>query len=129
MGGWRLTAHTRRASAGWPGSRRRSSQRSLRARALAPIRLEFDVEHHRYCDTLVWNLNDPIVTPEVFAQSVIDDYGLSSSYHAIITNSKQERLASNDMSVAPTESKLEVARGTCSPRCGVVGILAEASAQ
>ncbi|KAH8096934.1 hypothetical protein DFH11DRAFT_1526874, partial [Phellopilus nigrolimitatus] len=60
-------------------------------------------------------LTDPIITPEVFALSVIDDYGLSSSYHATITKSKQERLASNDMSVVPTESKLEVARGTCRP--------------
>ncbi|KAH8103647.1 hypothetical protein DFH11DRAFT_1520957, partial [Phellopilus nigrolimitatus] len=57
-------------------------------------------------DTLVWNLNDPFITPEVFALSVIDDYGLSSSYHATITKSKQEQLASNDMSVVPTGWKL-----------------------
>ncbi|KAH8112333.1 hypothetical protein DFH11DRAFT_484764 [Phellopilus nigrolimitatus] len=83
-----------------------------RAEQLVPIRLEFDVEHHKYRDTFVWNLNDPIVTPEVFAQSVIDDYGLSSSYHATITKSIQEQLASNDVSVAPAESTLEAARGT-----------------
>ncbi|KAH8111804.1 hypothetical protein DFH11DRAFT_1546395 [Phellopilus nigrolimitatus] len=63
-----------------------------------------------------------IVTHEVFALSVIDNYGLSSSYHATIANSKQERLVSNDVSVAPTEGKLEVVRGTCRPRCGVAGI-------
>ncbi|KAH8119635.1 hypothetical protein DFH11DRAFT_1501842, partial [Phellopilus nigrolimitatus] len=62
--------------------------------------------------TFVWNLNDPIITPKVFAQSVIDDYGLSSSYHATITKSIQEQLASNDVSVVPTESTLEAARGT-----------------
>lgn len=33
------------------------------------------------------------MTPEVFAQSVIDDYGLSSSYHSIITKSIQEQLS------------------------------------
>ena len=37
-------------------------------------------------------VTDPIVTPEIFAQSVVDDYGLSSSYHAIITKSIQEQL-------------------------------------
>ncbi|KAF9037383.1 SNF5-domain-containing protein [Hymenopellis radicata] len=48
---------------------------------LVPIRLEFDVDQHQKMrDTFVWNLNDPIVTPEVFAQSVIEDYKLSSSY-------------------------------------------------
>ncbi|KAH8107370.1 hypothetical protein DFH11DRAFT_1882315 [Phellopilus nigrolimitatus] len=54
----------------------------------------------------------PIVTPEAFVQSVIDDYGLSSSYHATITKSIQKQLVSNDVSVAPTESTLEVARGS-----------------
>ena len=28
-----------------------------RAEQLVPIRLEFDVEHHKYRDTFVWNLN------------------------------------------------------------------------
>ncbi|KAH8103770.1 hypothetical protein DFH11DRAFT_1652364 [Phellopilus nigrolimitatus] len=51
------------------------------------------------------------MTPEVFAQSVIDDYGLSSSYHATITKSIQERLARSDMSIVLTKSMLEVARG------------------
>ncbi|KAH8110517.1 hypothetical protein DFH11DRAFT_1880571 [Phellopilus nigrolimitatus] len=58
------------------------------------------------------NLNDPVVTPEAFVQSVIDDYGLSSSYHATIAKSIQKQLASNDVSVAPTESTPEVARGS-----------------
>lgn len=89
------------------------SEDANRSEQLVPIRLEFDVEHHKYRDTFVWNLNgsydlfiywvsvdlthriisDPIVTPEVFAQSVIDDYGLSSSYHSIITKSIQEQLS------------------------------------
>ena len=36
---------------------------------------------------------DPIVTPEAFAQSIIDDYGLSSSLHSTITKSIQEQLS------------------------------------
>lgn len=39
------------------------------------------------------SLSDPLVTPEVFAQSVVDDYGLSSSYHSVITKSIQEQLS------------------------------------
>ncbi|EJD02050.1 SNF5-domain-containing protein [Fomitiporia mediterranea MF3/22] len=64
-----------------------------RGEQLVPIRLEFDVEHHKYRDTFVWNLNDPIVTPEAFAQSLIDDYGLSSGYHSQITKQIQEQLS------------------------------------
>ena len=36
---------------------------------------------------------DPIVTPEIFAQSVVDDYGLAQQYHQIITKSIQEQLS------------------------------------
>ena len=82
-----------------------------RTEQLVPIRLEFDVEHYKYRDTFVWNLNgkslsylaicpisnlcfsDPIVTPEAFAQSVVDDYGLPSSYHSVITKAIQEQLS------------------------------------
>ncbi|CDO68596.1 hypothetical protein BN946_scf184996.g27 [Trametes cinnabarina] len=60
---------------------------------LVPIRLEFDVEHHKMRDTFVWNLSDPIITPEIFAQSIVDDYSLAPSYHAIITKSIQEQLS------------------------------------
>jgi SWI/SNF-related matrix-associated actin-dependent regulator of chromatin subfamily B member 1 len=73
--------------------------------------LEFDVEHHKMRDSFVWNLNgmsqtafysldiwvewclDPVVTPEAFAQSVVEDYALSSSYHAVITKSIQDQLS------------------------------------
>ena len=39
------------------------------------------------------DLPDPIITPEIFAQSVVDDYNLAPSYHAIITKSIQEQLS------------------------------------
>ena len=92
-----------------------------RPEQLVPIRLEFDVEHHKMRDTFVWNLNggrrfwtlvsarqrvlkliygrafllkilDPVVTPEIFAQSIVDDYGLAPHYHVIITKSIQDQL-------------------------------------
>jgi SWI/SNF-related matrix-associated actin-dependent regulator of chromatin subfamily B protein 1 len=34
-----------------------------------------------------------VVTPENFAQSVVDDYGLPSSYHSVITKSIQDQLS------------------------------------
>ncbi|EGO01043.1 hypothetical protein SERLA73DRAFT_29048, partial [Serpula lacrymans var. lacrymans S7.3] len=44
-------------------------------------------------DTFVWNLNDPIVTPEAFAQSIVDDYALAPSYHTTITKAIQDQLS------------------------------------
>lgn len=39
------------------------------------------------------NFLDPVVTPEIFAQSVVDDYGLHQNYHGIITKHVQEQLS------------------------------------
>lgn len=82
-----------------------------RPEQLVPIRLEFDVEHHKMRDTFVWNLNgmfiildvliyriltmvsDPIITPEIFAQSIVDDYSLTQNYHSVITKAIQEQLS------------------------------------
>ncbi|KAI0926467.1 hypothetical protein AcV7_005399 [Taiwanofungus camphoratus] len=64
-----------------------------RPEQLVPIRLEFDVEHHKMRDTFVWNLNDPVITPEIFAQTIVDDYSLAPSYHSVITKAIQDQLS------------------------------------
>lgn len=74
-----------------------------------PIRLEFDVEHQKMRETFVWNLNgqsftsvclsrsmcgpDPVITPEIFAQTLVEDYALPPTYHSVITKSIQEQLS------------------------------------
>lgn len=84
-----------------------------------PIRLEFDVDHHKMKDTFVWNLNgvslcspgfflslnssfltcfialrvDPIITPELFAQTIVEDYNLAANYHGLITKAIQDQLS------------------------------------
>ncbi|KAJ3993385.1 hypothetical protein F5050DRAFT_723799 [Lentinula boryana] len=73
--------------------RRLSIGETDRPEQLVLIRLEFDVDHHKYRDTFVWNLSDPIVTPEIFAQSVVEDYQLAPSYHPIIVKNIQEQLS------------------------------------
>ncbi|KXN82368.1 SWI/SNF chromatin-remodeling complex subunit SNF5 [Leucoagaricus sp. SymC.cos] len=67
-------------------------EESERPEQLVPIRLEFDVEHHKMRDTFVWNLNDPVVTPETFAQSIVDDYGLAPNFLNVIVKQIQEQL-------------------------------------
>ncbi|KAF9078558.1 hypothetical protein BDP27DRAFT_16591 [Rhodocollybia butyracea] len=39
------------------------------------------------------NLIDPVVTPEIFAQSIVEDYQLAPSYHSTIVRNIQEQLA------------------------------------
>jgi SWI/SNF-related matrix-associated actin-dependent regulator of chromatin subfamily B protein 1 len=73
--------------------RKLKAEDANRPEQLVPIRLEFDVEHHKMRDSFVWNLNDPVVTPEAFAQSVVEDYGLAPNYHTIITESIQDQLS------------------------------------
>ncbi|KAF8062306.1 hypothetical protein FPV67DRAFT_266178 [Lyophyllum atratum] len=84
--GWRWTRSMR-------GPRKLDAEDVSRPEQLVPIRLEFDVEHHKMRDTFVWNLNDPVVTPENFAQTVVEDYNLAANYHAVITKSIQDQLS------------------------------------
>ncbi|KAF7324326.1 hypothetical protein MVEN_02649300 [Mycena venus] len=55
---------------------------------LVPIRLEFDVDHHKVRDTFSAD-----VGPEHFAQTVIEDYNLAPSYHAVIVKAIQDQLS------------------------------------
>lgn len=36
---------------------------------------------------------DPVITPEIFAQSIVDDYGLAPAYLAILTKAIQDQLS------------------------------------
>ncbi|KAJ3500886.1 hypothetical protein NMY22_g19112 [Coprinellus aureogranulatus] len=73
--------------------RRLREEEGGRRECLVPVRLEFEVEQQRMRDTFVWNLNDPLITPDVFAQSVVEDYGLPAAYHSVIVKSIQEQLS------------------------------------
>ncbi|KIK95677.1 hypothetical protein PAXRUDRAFT_140130 [Paxillus rubicundulus Ve08.2h10] len=91
------------------------SELANRPEQLVPIRLEFDMEHHKMRETFVWNLNDPVITPEMFAQTLVEDYALASSYHSVITKSIQEQLsdfkahiASVDADWKPPSSTIEI---------------------
>lgn len=86
------------------------SDLSNRKEDLVPIRLELDVEHHKLRETFVWNINgdycraikrlsihsssllDPLVKPETFAQSIVDDFKLASHYVHTIAKAIHEQL-------------------------------------
>lgn len=37
--------------------------------------------------------SDPVITPEIFAQTIVDDYSLAPSYHSVITKAIQDQLS------------------------------------
>lgn len=43
---------------------------------LLPIRLDIDEEPYKVRDTFVWNVADETVTPEMFARTICEDFGL-----------------------------------------------------
>jgi SWI/SNF-related matrix-associated actin-dependent regulator of chromatin subfamily B protein 1 len=36
---------------------------------------------------------DPVITPEMFAQTIVDDYGLAQNFHSVITKAIQDQLS------------------------------------
>ncbi|KAI9375633.1 hypothetical protein BJX61DRAFT_103228 [Aspergillus egyptiacus] len=73
-------AHRRR-----PGNRKtrelRVSRKDLKMQSeqmelLVPIRLEIDWEKVKIRDTFTWNLHDRVVSPEIFAEKLVEDLGL-----------------------------------------------------
>lgn len=66
--------------------------------------------------TLLTSVSDPVVTPEAFAQSVVEDYGLAPHYHNVITKSIQDQLSdfrihSTNPDGEPNEADASFVRG------------------
>ncbi|KAI0039220.1 SNF5-domain-containing protein [Auriscalpium vulgare] len=114
------------------------SEDANRPEVLVPIRLEFDVEHHKMRDTFVWNLNgacapfsgmylgrrsrddsligaDTVITPDVFAQSIVDDYALAPSYLSVISKAIQDQLSDYKAHMAAGEDEESVTHGRLAP--------------
>ncbi|KAG8746893.1 SWI/SNF chromatin-remodeling complex subunit [Ceratobasidium sp. 423] len=86
---------------------------------LVPIRLEIDHDHYRLRDTFTWNLNDPVITPEIFAQCLCDDYQIqSNSVAQAVAKSITEQLQEHRAHIVEPVSgpKSEVVRGEISEK-------------
>ncbi|KAJ5371248.1 SWI/SNF chromatin-remodeling complex subunit snf5 [Penicillium cataractarum] len=93
-------AHRRR-----PGNRKtrelRVSRRDMKIQNeqiedLVPIRLDIDWEKIKIRDTFTWNLHDRVVSPDLFAEKLVEDLGLSLETSAplmrMISQSIQEQI-------------------------------------
>ena len=79
-----------------------SSQTDLEAQAekptaLIPIRVEFETDSHRIRDCFVWNLNEELITPEVFARTFCTDLDLRQEpYAEIVANQIRAQLEEHE---------------------------------
>lgn len=58
-------------------SRREMKVQSEQTEDLVPIRLDIDWEKIKIRDTFTWNLHDRVVSPDLFAEKLVEDLGLS----------------------------------------------------
>ncbi|ODV90682.1 hypothetical protein CANCADRAFT_109342 [Tortispora caseinolytica NRRL Y-17796] len=54
---------------------------------LVPVRIDLDCDNaEKIRDTFVWNLQDPSVPIDVFAENLLEDYGISLNYTGVVAN-------------------------------------------
>ena len=58
-------------------SRRDMKMQNEQLEDLVPIRLDIDWEKVKLRDTFTWNLHDRVVTPDLFAEKLVEDLGLA----------------------------------------------------
>jgi SWI/SNF-related matrix-associated actin-dependent regulator of chromatin subfamily B protein 1 len=84
---------------------------------IVPVRLELEHEHNRFSDTFLWNCSgelkrarmlltaDTVVTPELFAQSICDDFKLpAGQFVPKIVAAIKERVREYQDQVMPLQS-------------------------
>lgn len=82
VGEWMLLYPARRRRPGGGKTRElRVSKKDLATQAeqldeLVPIRLDIEWDQIRLRDTFTWNLHDRVVTPELFAEQLVEDFRL-----------------------------------------------------
>ncbi|KDR82857.1 hypothetical protein GALMADRAFT_238467 [Galerina marginata CBS 339.88] len=55
-----------------------AEKHALKRTSLVPIRVEFETDTHRIRDCFTWNINEKLITPEVFARIFCDDLEISA---------------------------------------------------
>ncbi|KAJ5120679.1 uncharacterized protein N7515_010067 [Penicillium bovifimosum] len=77
-------------------SRRDAKLQSEQIEDLVPIRLDIDWEKVKIRDTFTWNLHDRVVSPDIFAEKLVEDLGLalesSGPLTRMISQSVQEQI-------------------------------------
>ena len=75
---------------------------------LVPVRLDLEHDHHRLRDTFLWNVSDRVVTPELFAQSMCDDFRVPYAHFGPrIVAAIQERVKEYQDQVLPITARAD----------------------
>jgi len=60
---------------------------------LVPIRIDFDLNGVKFRDSFTWNLNETLITPEYFADTICEDFNLSHSvFQPLIVKAIKEQI-------------------------------------
>ncbi|WWC92081.1 uncharacterized protein L201_007035 [Kwoniella dendrophila CBS 6074] len=74
---------------------------------LVPVRLDLEHDNFRLKDTFMWNCSDKVVTPELFAQSLCDDFQVPAQHFlSRIVAAIQERVQEYQDQVLPIVQRL-----------------------
>lgn len=69
-----------------------------------PIRLDVEHDHFRLRDTFMWNVSDTVVSPEMFAVNICDDFGVAPQHFVSkIVAVINERVSEYRNQIAPAE--------------------------
>ena len=99
------------ARMGWKADH--STPAQLKAMAMVedqivPVRIDIEHDHHRIRDSFMWNVSDKIVTPELFAHNMCDDFKVPAQHFAPrIVAAIQERITEYQSHVLPLIPKSE----------------------
>jgi SWI/SNF-related matrix-associated actin-dependent regulator of chromatin subfamily B protein 1 len=83
---------------------------------IIPIRLDIELDHFRLKDTFMWNVSDTVITPELFASSICDDFGVNLHiFGPKVVAAINERVAEYRDQIAPIEQPGPSLRGKVDP--------------
>jgi chromatin structure-remodeling complex subunit SFH1 len=79
-----------------PSSPESMGEHALRPTNLIPIRVELETDNHRIRDCFLWNCNEDLIAPQVFAKSFCADLELPQQYSTQVSAAIQSQIEEHE---------------------------------
>ncbi|KAH0163672.1 SNF5-domain-containing protein, partial [Aureobasidium melanogenum] len=73
-------------------ARKDAGQQAEYLEELVPVRLDLELEKLRLRDTFTWNLNDRLVSPQLFAENLIEDLKMPTEHSQLLARQVHQEL-------------------------------------
>ncbi|KAI5206592.1 hypothetical protein AUEXF2481DRAFT_8609 [Aureobasidium subglaciale EXF-2481] len=73
-------------------ARKEAGQQAEYLEELVPVRLDLELEKLRLRDTFTWNLNDRLVSPQLFAENLIEDLKMPPEHSQLLARQVHQEL-------------------------------------